>query len=77
MLPSWLLPKGLFTAHELKGNELACSKSASRSMQSRDAFTGHARQRHDLISCSETRTVVLSQFVRCEHSRWEACSDSS
>ena len=33
-------------------------------------FIGHARQRHDLIGCSETRRLVLSQFVRCEHSHW-------
>jgi len=38
----------LFTAHELIGNKLT---------QLHGAFIGRARQRHDLIGCSETRSV--------------------
>jgi len=41
-----VLSKGLFTANEL--NKLT---------QLHDAPIGHARQRHDVIGCSETRTV--------------------
>jgi len=33
----------------MNGTELTCNKSTQ--------FTGHARPRHDLIGCSETRTV--------------------
>jgi len=28
-----------------------------------DAFIGHARQRHDLIGCSETRSVGAEQVL--------------
>jgi len=44
----------LFTAHELNCKE---------STQLDDALVGHARQRHDLISCGETGTVG-AQSVR-------------
>ena len=39
--------------------ELTCNKTTNLL----DAFIGHARQRHDLIGCSETRTVG-AQSVR-------------
>ena len=43
--------------------KLTCNKS----IQLYDAFIGVARQRHDLIGCSETRTVgaqsVLSMCI--------------
>ena len=41
--------KGLFAAHELNGTIVTQLHD--------DAFTGHVRQRHDLIGCSETRSV--------------------
>jgi len=41
------------TAHELNGTELTCNKLT----QLYDAFIGHARQRRDLIGCSETRSA--------------------
>jgi len=47
------------------GHELTCEKST----QLRDAFIGHARQRDDLIGCSETRTDPLT--CGCSHlSSW-------
>jgi len=48
--------KGLFTTRELNSTELTCNKST----QLHEAFIGRARQHHDLIGCSETRTVVAS-----------------
>jgi len=47
--------------------ELTCNKST----QLHDAFIDHERRRHDLIGCSETRTVGV-QPIR-EQSRWKAC----
>jgi len=47
---------------KLKWPELTCSKSTRLN----DAFIGHARQRHDLTRCSETRTVS-AQSVMHEH----------
>jgi len=43
------------------GTELTCNKST----QLHDAFIGHARQRHDLIGCSETtrRTFGVRRVV--------------
>ena len=45
--------------------ELTCNKST----QLHHAFIGHARQRHDLIGCSETRTIgaqsVQSHVFQC------------
>ena len=48
--------------NELDLTELACNKST----QLHNAFIGHARQRPDLIGCSKTKSVHLSQF-RSEH----------
>ena len=49
------------------GTELTCNKST----QLHDAFIGHARQRRDLIGCSETtrRTFGARRVVNtCMHS---------
>jgi len=46
--------------------ELTCINST----QLHDAFVGHARQRHDLTGCSETRTVRAQQVLDtrgCSH----------
>jgi len=65
-------PKPAYTcgkvwARELNWTELTCNKST----QLHDAFIGRARQRHDVIGCSETRSVIanwsLVQFMCCEH----------
>jgi len=59
--------KGLYTARKLNWIDLIWSElTCSKSTQLRDAFIGHARQRHDLTSYSETRTVCV-RFVlnRC------------
>jgi len=36
----------------------------NKSTQLHDAFIGHARRRHDLIGCSETRTVGAQTVIR-------------
>ena len=54
--------KGLFIAHELNSTELTCNKST----QLHDAYTGHARQCHDLIGCSETRTVGAQSVLNLD-----------
>jgi len=54
--------KGLFIAHELNSTELTCNKST----QLHDAYTGHERQCHDLIGCSETRTVGAQSVLNLD-----------
>jgi len=52
-------PEGLFTAHEL--NWAATSRPSYTTRQ--DAFIGHARQSHDVIGCSETRSVGAQRVL--------------
>jgi len=56
----------IFSAHFrsllLNWPKLTCNKST----QFHDAFIGHARQRHDLIGCSETRTVGARRVLHTE-----------
>jgi len=49
--------KGVFTAHELNWPATSRPSYTTRSH-------GHACQRHDVIGCSETRTVS-AQFSTC------------
>ena len=59
-----MMHNGLFAAHEMNRTELNCHKST----QLHDAFTGHARQRHDLLGCRETRTVGAQSVHALEFS---------
>jgi len=43
----------VFTEHEMNLTELTDNKAT----QIHDTFIGHARRHHDLIGCSETRTL--------------------
>jgi len=43
----------VFTVHEMNLTELTDNKAT----QIHDTFIGHARRHHDLIGCSETRTL--------------------
>jgi len=61
------------TRTKLNGTELACNKST----QLHDAFIGHARQLHDLIGCSETRTfgAPVGMYVfRTEFVQFSSCA---
>ena len=53
-----LLPFEICSQH-MNCSELTCSKST----QLQDAFIGHARQRHDVIGCGETRTVSAQSVL--------------
>jgi len=49
----------VYSIYELDWTEPTCSKPT----QLHDAFIGHARQRHDLIGCSETRTLGAQRIL--------------
>ena len=67
----------------MNGSDLNWHKlTFNKSTQLHDAFIGHARQRHDLIGCSETRTVsalntcfpmrlFILEFANCSTVRCE------
>jgi len=59
-----MMYNGLFTAHEMNRTGLNCNKST----QLHDAFTGHARRRHNLIGCRSTRTFDVRPVRALEFS---------
>jgi len=85
MLTQWsraifLCDKGLFAADELNLGDRSATRRPNYAT-CHDAFIGYARQRHDLISCRETRPVgaqsvhaLRTLLLQYTHSELEFCS---